>query len=227
MNIAIVEDESLVSLFISETLEDLGHTVVGIFDNAKALLETLAELTIDLALMDIEINGKMDGLQCASILRHKHDIPSIFITSYQNSATINDAMDSSPLGYLIKPVSENEIEAALAIASKNVKNTTPASPEYLQFAKYRYNYKHQTLTRDGELVSLSKNEYKIIDLLCKSYGNVVSTDTLTQNIWEYSKDKEHSLRELVYRLRKKLPDININSMSKTGYYLTASEESHF
>lgn len=227
MNIVIMEDESLVSLFIRETLEDLGHVVVGVFDNATSLLDVLSELSIDIVLMDIEINGKMDGLQCSRILRHEYSIPSIFITSYQSSTTINEAMDSSPLGYLIKPVSESEIEVALAIASKSLKKTTQDSPEYLEFNNYRYNYQDETLTRDGKLIKLSKKESKIINLLCKSYGNVVNTMTLTQNLWEDSNDREHSLRELVYRLRKKLPDLNINSMSKTGYYLAPSEESHF
>jgi len=220
MNIAIVEDDSLTALFISETVEDLGHTVIGIFDSATPLLQNVLELNVDLVLMDIEINGNIDGIECATTLRTKHNISCIFITSYQNSATINDAMDASPLGYLIKPVSENEIEAALAIASKNFKNSKPKSGDSLEFGEYSYSYINKILTHEGEIIKLSKNEYKILELLCRSYGNVVDNKELARSIWEDAENQEGSLRELIYRLRKKLPKVTINSLSKTGYYIT-------
>ena len=132
-------------------------------------------------------------------------------------------MDSSPLGYLIKPVSETEIEASLAVATRNLKNSTPKISESLLLGdgKYIYHYANKTLTFNGELIKLSKNEYKVIDILCKSYKNVVDTQELTQSIWGDAEGKEDSLRELIYRLRKKLPLLDINSLAKTGYYITA------
>ncbi len=223
MNIIVVEDDSLTALFIQETLEDLGHSVLGTFDNGATLFETISSLDVDLAFMDIEINGKMDGIECAKILKDDYKISSIFITSYQNSDTINDAMDSLPLGYLIKPVSEKEIEASLAVISKSLQTVTPKNPELLLLGngegKYVYNHTKKILTLNKELVKLSKNEYKVIDMLCKSYKNIVDTQDLIECIWEDSEGKEDSLRELIYRLRKKLPSLSINSLSKTGYYI--------
>lgn len=223
MKIIIIEDDSLTALFIQETLEDLGHTVLGSFDNGATLFETISDLDVDLAFMDIEINGKMDGIECAKILQDSYNISSIFITSYQNSATINDAMDSSPLGYLIKPVSETEIEAALAVASRNLKDSVKSQTvenKSLDIGEYSYNFENRTLTYKGKLIKLSKNEYKIIHLLSKYYGNVVSSEELIYNIWGEISNKEDALRELLFRLRKKLPDLEIASLSKTGYYLS-------
>jgi len=222
MNIIIVEDDSLTALFLQESVEDLGHSVLGTFDSAQPLLEKVQNLDIDLTFMDIEINGKMDGIECAAILRNKYNIPSVFITSYQNSATINDAMDSSPLGYLIKPVSETDIEAILAVAARALKQSSPKKETTLQIAEYTYTYESKILTLGSELVKLSKNEYKVIELLCNSFGNVVNTEELTEYIWEDSQNREDSLRELIYRLRKKLPTFPINSLSKSGYYLSSA-----
>ena len=219
MNIVIVEDDSLTALFLQESVEDLGHTVLGTFDSAKPLLEKVKNMDVDLAFMDIEINGKMDGIECAAILQNTYNISSVFITSYQNSSTINDAMDSSPLGYLIKPVSETEIEAILAVATRSLKKIAPKKVTTLQVANYLYTYESKTLTHNKELVKLSKNEYKVIELLCNNYGNVVNTEKLTHYIWEDSQNKEDSLRELIYRLRKKLPSFPIGSLSKSGYYI--------
>jgi len=219
MNIVIVEDDSLTALFLQESVEDLGHTVLGTFDSAKPLLDEVYSMDIDLAFMDIEINGKMDGIECASILQNKHAISSIFITSYQNSSTINDAMDSSPLGYLIKPVSETEIEASLAVASRTLQKSLPKKINTIKIGNYIYTFKSKTLTLNNELIKLSKNEYKVIDILCSSYGNVVNTEELVQNIWQDSENRTDSLRELIYRLRKKLPSLSINALSKSGYYI--------
>lgn len=219
MKIIIVEDDSLTALFITETLEDLGHEVLGSFDSASDMLEVAKIGEIDLVFIDIELNSKMDGIECAVRLRQQYRIPSIFLTSYQNSETIHDAMAAEPLGYLIKPVSENEIEAALAVAKRILRANTPLMNEYLQLGQYTYHFKHKTLNNKEGVVKLSKNEYKIVDLLCKSYGNIVENEHLICHIWEDTYNKEDSLRELIYRLRKKLPEISIQSSSKVGYFL--------
>lgn len=221
MNIAIVEDDSLTALFIQETLEDLGYQVVGSFESALPLLDKASDLDLDLVFMDIEIHGCINGIECAAKLQNKNQVSSIFITSYQDSSTINDAMDASPLGYLIKPVNENEIEAALAVSKKILQANKPVADEVLSLGDYTYHFKDKVLKHDDDLVKLSKNEYKIIDLLCKSYGNIVENEELIRNIWEDEYNRDSSLRELIYRLRKKLPELSILSSSKIGYSLTS------
>ncbi len=222
MNIAIVEDESLTSLFITETLEDLGHSVVGNFDNGIEMLEMASMEKIDLVFMDIEINGKMDGIECAVKLDKQYNIPSVFISSYQNSSTIRDAMDASPLGYLIKPVNESDIEAALAVASRILKKSIIEESSVVTIDAYSYDFQKGTLNYKNELVKLSKNEYKVVHLLFKSHGNIVDSSELIRYIWEEDYDREESLRELIYRLRRKLPDLSIRSLSKAGYSIARS-----
>ena len=219
MDIAIVEDDALTALFLTETLEDLGHNVKGSFDSAKPLITLLENTKLDLVFMDIEINGSIDGIQCAELIYRSHGTRSIFVTSYQNSATIQDAMDVSPLGYLIKPVSEPDIEAAIALATQSIRSATPSKKELCRSGMYTYSTEYKTLKHNDEHVKLGKNELKLVALLFKHCNNIVHSDEIKRHIWENDIYSDESLRQLIYRVRKKLPDLNILSSSKVGYLI--------
>ncbi len=227
MNIIIVEDDSLTALFIKESIEDVGHTVVGSFDNAKTLFKTINTLDIDLAFMDIEIHGRMDGIECATILQKEYDIPCFFITSYQDTTTINDAMGASPLGYLIKPVSEIEIEASLAIASKSLKNISSVkkSPTHTKnnfiflHKSAKFDTLHHSYFVDDTPVQLSKSESKLLALLSQHKNQDISSHDIFTHVWD-NFDKEFSqdsIRTLVKKLRKKLPNDILKNVYG-GYY---------
>jgi len=110
----------------------------------------------------------------------------------------------------------------LAVSKKILQANKPVSDEVLSLGDYIYYFKDKVLKYDGDLVKLSKNEYKIIDLLCKSYGNIVENQELIRNIWENEYNRDNSLRELIYRLRKKIPELSIQSSSKIGYSITVA-----
>ena len=217
MNIVLVEDESLTALFISEILEDLGHTVIASYDSAKPLLDAIDPEAIDLVLMDIEINGEMDGIECAGILKSRYDIPSVFLTSYQDTYTMKDAMQASPLAYIIKPVSAPEVEAILLVAENSLKGVIRKDDDLLTLGEYTYSVSTNTLKDSEGTIKLSKNESIAVKLLFKNRGNIVDIDTMIDTIWSDKSNRESSLRELVYRLRKKIPNIKITSLSKVGY----------
>ena len=223
MNVLIVEDDAITALFLEESLTALGHCVLASFDNAESVFNFGQLDNIDLALMDIEINGSVDGIQCAYKLYHTHHISSIFITSYQDSNTIDSAMDVSPLGYLIKPVGQPDIEVALALAKLSQKQKQPK----LNFCKtshsYTYNLEYHTLTYQGDLVKLAKNELKIIELLFKNCNNLVAIQEIKNYVWGDNPHNDESLRQLIYRVRKKLPHLNIISSSKEGYCIKCQE----
>lgn len=219
MDIAIVEDDALTALFLTEVLETLGHTVKGSFDSAQPLFALLDTTAVDLVLMDIEINGSLDGIQCAQQIYKEHQVRSIFITSYQNSATIQDAMDVSPLGYLIKPVSEPDIEAAVVLASQSLKTASPAAKESCRSGRYTFSPAHMTIKHNDDLVKLGKNELKLVALLFKHCNNIVHSEEIKRQIWEDDVYNDESLRQLIYRVRKKLPELNIISSSKIGYLI--------
>jgi len=222
MKIAIVEDEGITALFLKETVEDFGHSVIGMFDESNTLLDCLnSDDDIDLVLMDIKINGKLDGLQLAKKLCIEYpSISIVFITSFKDSDTIKDAKDASPLGYLIKPVMESDVEAVLMVVESFNKNHNFEDSNLVNVGKYVYDKTNKTLLLNGEMIQLSQKETICIDILAKNKNSYVSHEQLIINIWDGENNREVSLRELMYRLRKKLPYLNLKNVPKMGYFLS-------
>lgn len=220
MNILIVEDEAITALFLSEVAASLSHHVVATVDNADDALKIAQDRTIDLALMDIEIKGRLDGIQTATMLKEKYDIPSLFITSYKDSTTIKDAKFVAPLGYLIKPIVGEDIEAALMVAENQIKHGLDGGEEKVyKIGAYEFVTKTKTLTKNGKPVSLTQKETKCLQYMLENIDTNISSEQLIMTIWDGKEKELSSLRELVFRLRKKLPDLKIKSVSKFGYIL--------
>lgn len=112
-SIIIVEDEALIADDMAEILESHGFVVVDIVDEALEALASIANHQPDIALLDIGIKGRKDGIELAAEL----DIPFIFITSYYDQKTIQRAGKVNPSGYLVKPFNENELIANVELAA--------------------------------------------------------------------------------------------------------------
>ncbi|TDQ17050.1 LytTR family two component transcriptional regulator [Algoriphagus boseongensis] len=116
LNILIVEDDLLISESLKDILKLLNHTVVGVADNADSAIEICNTTSPDLALLDIQISGDIDGVELAEIIRDQFDIPFIFMTAYADNETIMRAREKGPFGYLVKPYGVKEVNAAIQIA---------------------------------------------------------------------------------------------------------------
>lgn len=221
MNIVVIEDEAITAMFLQEILEDLGHNVCGTFDNGDAFFKFLTDSPkIDLVLTDIQINGRRDGIDIAYEISIMHPgISIVFITSFKDSQTIKDSQKALPVGYLIKPVIVSDIEAVLMVVESAQKIKSISTTSIIHFGEYSYNRETKALSKNSKLIHLSTNETVFIYTLVKNLKSYVSHEELMLNIWSEDTDRSVSLRELVYRLRKKLPDLKIENVSKMGYSL--------
>jgi PAS domain S-box-containing protein len=114
--ILIVEDERITAEDLREVLTGLGYDVTAVVSSgAEAVLE-VERNPPDLALMDIRIQGAMDGTETATILRERFDIPVIFLTAHADRTTLDRAKQSRPVGYVVKPYQESELQASVEIA---------------------------------------------------------------------------------------------------------------
>ena len=113
--ILIVEDERITAEDLREVLTGLGYEVNAVASGAEAIAE-VERNPPDLALMDIRIRGSMDGTETATILRERFDIPVIFLTAHADQATLDRAKQSRPVGYVVKPYQESELQASVEIA---------------------------------------------------------------------------------------------------------------
>lgn len=217
MNILIVEDEFLTSKFIQESLNSLGFLSVFIVDNAIDANITLVEKNIDLIFMDINIKGPKDGLQLAAEISKKYNTKIVFITSYQDTQTIQEASFSTPLGYLIKPIIKADIESIMMI-SKNFFNNHEKESTFMNIDIYKYDKINNILYENNKVITLSKLENKAIEIFVKYMNIPISNDILISYLWKEEKNNS-SLRELISRLRKKVPNLKIRNHSNIGYIL--------
>lgn len=114
--ILIVEDELLIAKGLSRKLQKLGYTAIDIVSSGEAALEKIAQLEPDLVLMDIVIKGEIDGIETATKIHEKHNIPVIYLTAYADDNTIERAKESGSYGYILKPYKERELHATIKMA---------------------------------------------------------------------------------------------------------------
>lgn len=109
-SILIVEDEGLIALHLMEILTNAGYRVLEPVACGEEALKQLEKIPQpDLILMDITLDGSLDGIETARQVRKRYTIPVIFLTAHSNSLILTRAKDVSPCGYIVKPVMEKDL----------------------------------------------------------------------------------------------------------------------
>jgi len=116
LKVQIVEDEGVVALDIRRHLESFGYEVVGSHASGEEAISQFKTETPDLVLMDIRLQGKMDGIEAAQIIREQFRVPVIMLTAYADEKTIERAKFIEPFGYIIKPFEERELRTNIEMA---------------------------------------------------------------------------------------------------------------
>ena len=116
IRILIVEDEAIVALDMKLQLQELGYHVVGTAASGGQAIEAADQLAPQLVLMDVRLQGDMDGIAAAQAIRDRHDIPLIFLTSHSDNETVRRAAETAPYGYLTKPYQIKELRAGIEVA---------------------------------------------------------------------------------------------------------------
>ncbi len=114
--ILVVEDENLIAMEIQDRLKSLGYNVPAITHSGEEAVELVSKIKPDLVLMDVMLDGFMDGIEAAKQIHIEHDIPIIFITAYSDDETLERAKLSEPYGYVLKPLEERELYTTIEIA---------------------------------------------------------------------------------------------------------------
>jgi len=107
--ILIVEDEAIIAADLAGKLRRLGYGVAGIAAGGEEAVRLAEELRPHLVLMDIRLEGAMDGIAAAEAIRRGHDLPVIYLTAHSDQATLARAKITGPFGYILKPFEEREL----------------------------------------------------------------------------------------------------------------------
>jgi two-component system, sensor histidine kinase and response regulator len=114
--ILIVEDEPIVAADLRVRLELLGCQVAGSVPSGEKAVVMAGQCRPDLVLMDIRLEGRMDGIEAAQEIRRQWRLPVVYLTAYADDTTLERAKVTEPFGYILKPFKERELKTVIEMA---------------------------------------------------------------------------------------------------------------
>lgn len=118
-SIFIAEDEGIIADELRVRLRNLGYDVVGVASRGQESIDIVGDTLPDIVLMDINLQGDMDGIQAGNEIRTRFNIPVVYLTAYGDDETLQRAKMTMPHGYIIKPFEERELRAIIEISLHN------------------------------------------------------------------------------------------------------------
>jgi DNA-binding response OmpR family regulator len=215
MKILILEDEKVLADSMKEFLNDLGYEVITMV-NADHAYDEIYGNSYDLLLLDVNVHGQMNGFHLLTALRkEKIEIPAIFITSLNGIEDLTEGYSSGCCDYIRKPFELAELRLRVEQAIKTQCFGSVDSRISLSFG-YVYDTKKMQLMLQNEIILLSKTETKLLELLIKKRGSVVTYEMFWEEIWGEWIDPTN-IRVQVGSLRKKLLNDFIKNVRGVGY----------
>lgn len=127
IKILIVEDDLLIAENLKATLEDLGYDAYEPCATAAEAIKTLAHQSFDLALLDINLDGKDEGIEIGKLINDTYHFPFIFLTAFSDKQTVQAATATYPSAYLIKPTNAATLFATIQTAINNFQKSKTAN----------------------------------------------------------------------------------------------------
>lgn len=113
--IVLVDDEALIRMGMRAILESAGHVIVGEAASGSEALELIFRVAPDLVLLDIRMPD-LDGIEVARRLKAQSPVPVVFVTAFSDRALLSEAAEAGGYAYIVKPVNEREVLAAVELA---------------------------------------------------------------------------------------------------------------
>jgi len=242
--IIIVEDDEITALNLNLSLQKHGYDILAVCDNAAQAKNKVASFQPDIVIIDISLQESNDGIELAKVIRNKHNIPFIYLTSYSDDDIISQAKLTEPYGYIVKPFDPSSLHATIQMAlfKYEIENSRKDDIDSLKVDKLNLekllyskrasdkpivpfgNLYHLDISicetfYKGKKIKLTKKENAFLRLLVAQLGLVVSFEQAMNYVWDESGATENSVRTLVWRLRNKLETDIIKNASGIGYYI--------
>lgn len=154
IRVLIVEDEPLIAKNISMYLNNNDYEVAGIAYDAEEALHQLKRLQPDFAMLDINLESEMDGIDIAEHINRNNFIPFVYLTSYSDKETIERAKKTNPAWFIVKPFNEKTLYATIEIALSNHAASSNRHVPTLSLEKLNSNLVTPLTEREMEVLQL-------------------------------------------------------------------------
>lgn len=197
IRILLVEDEDLHAEKIKFYLENLEYTLAGHAKDGAEAYRLFCATAPDLVLLDINLQGQRDGVQLAAQIRLESSVPIIFITSLKDRDTIDRAKETEPEAYLLKPLEEASLEAAIELALFRHAANKPDQP-----TRQNFEWEQDLFIRDHLFIKVGRVLKKI------SVEEVMYVQTSADKYCDvHTHDRSYSIRSSLSDLESRLsPD---------------------
>lgn len=213
MKIFIVEDDPVIASAVAEHIASWGCEP-RIVRNFQNIVQEFVEFDPQLVLLDVGLPF-YNGYHWCSEIRRFSSVPIIFVSSASDNMNIVMAINMGADDFIAKPFDLNVLTAKVQAMLRRTYDLG-GQTRLLQHRDAVLNTDDSTLTYHGERVELTKNEYRILQVLMENKGKTVSRDVLMQRLWESdSFVDENTLSVNVARLRKKLDGAGLENFIAT------------
>lgn len=205
VQILLIEDEKNICNFITTALEPANYKVISAF-NATEGLSLATSLCPDVVLLDLGLPD-MDGLEVIRHIRSWSQLPIIVLSARTSEEEKVRALDLGADDYITKPFGTSELLARIRTALRHSSRPTAlsAASSIYHAKQMKIDFDRRLVTVNGKEVHLTQIEYKILTLLAKNSGKVITYDTIMASVWgPYSDGNNRILRVNMANMRRKL-----------------------
>lgn len=200
-SILLIEDDPNITDFMEVFLGQERYQLT-IARTGMEALTAFQTTTIDLVLLDLGLPD-IDGIDLLKILRKRMHLPILIISARNNEEEKVMALDLGADDYVTKPFGTNELLARIRTALRH-QNVHPENLSIVENNALKIDFDKQLIYKDGREIHLTKNEYRILALMFRELGKVVTYQTLMTEVWgPYSNDSQ-TLRVNMSNIRKKI-----------------------
>lgn len=211
--ILIVEDDRVIAREISKQIQNWGYETKVIEDFTQVMTEFVS-FSPQLVLMDISLPF-FNGYYWCTEIRKVSKVPIIFLSSAADNMNIVMAINMWADDFIAKPFDPNVLTAKIQAMLRRSYDFS-GQMNLIEHKGAILNTSDATLTYEGERIDLTKNDYRILQILMENKGNVVSRDMLMTRLWETdSYVDENTLTVNMARLRKKLEQAGLKNFITT------------
>ncbi len=228
VQILIVEDEASIRQILRTTLEAEGH-VVHEARNAREGWTLAGNRRIDLYFVDLGLPDA-DGLTLIRHLRTWTQRPILVLSARAEEAQKVEALDAGADDFVTKPFGVAELHARLRVALRHARQTALNGASALKLGNCRIDLTAKSVMLDGATVRLTATQWRLLEVLCRHAGRVVTARQLLKEVWGPGHaDQAHYLRIYVRQLRQRLEadpahPVYLTTETGVGYRLSVDAE---